>query len=228
VNYPHVIAHRGGGSLAPENTLAGIMLAARLGRRGVEFDVMLSRDGIPVLIHDETVDRTTDGSGAVAALTLAELRRLDAGGEPVPTLAEALDLCHTLGLWLNAEIKPGRGREAATGELAARLLAARWPGAGIVSSFSETALAAARSVAPKLDYALLVDEPPADWRQRLERLGCRALHCRAEHFRPELAATGTPVACYTVNDRKQADALLAAGAVAVFTDRPDLWQPDEG
>ena len=226
--YPRIIAHRGGGLLAPENTLAGFMLAARLGRRGVEFDVTLSLDRIPVLMHDETVDRTTDGRGEVAALTLAELREFDAGGEPVPTLAEALDLCRSLGLWVNVEIKAGGKREALTGELVARLLSARWPGAGVVSSFSETALAAARAAAPELDYALLAETPPADWPQRLERLGCRALHCAAASFRPELAASGIPVACYTVNDRRQADALLAAGATAIFTDRPDLWGTDEG
>ena len=228
MSYPRIIAHRGGGFLAPENTLAGIALSARLGRRGVEFDVMLSRDGIPVLMHDETVDRTTDGSGPVAELTLSELRRLHAGGEPVPTLAEALDLSQSLGLWINVEIKPGSGQEAGTGESTARLLAARWAGPGVVSSFSEAALVAARAAAPKLDYALLADDPPADWPAQLDRLGCRALHCQANRFLPGWAAAGIPIACYTVNERPQAEALLAAGAAAVFTDRPDLWQAAEG
>lgn len=224
--YPRIIAHRGGGCLAPENTLAGIALAARLGCRGVEFDAMLSQDGVPVLIHDETLDRTTSGSGPVAVHTLEELRRLDAGGEPVPTLADALALCDRLGLWANIEIKPSAGREAETGVVVADLLAERWSGNGVISSFSDCALAAARRQAADFDYALLVARLPVDWQMCLDRLGCAAIHCSVEGFDPAAAAVARliPLACYTVNDRAVADALLAEGVVAVFTDRPDLWQ----
>ncbi|HEX7156357.1 MAG TPA: glycerophosphodiester phosphodiesterase family protein, partial [Burkholderiaceae bacterium] len=96
--YPRVLAHRGGGSLAPENTIAAISLGAARGQSAVEFDAMLARDGVPVLIHDPTLDRTTDGRGAVGRLSAAELARLDAGswhsahfaGEPVPALTRAL------------------------------------------------------------------------------------------------------------------------------------------
>src|SRR5207244_10430546 len=91
--HPRVIAHRGGGALAPENTLAGLRLAKALGFGAVEFDVMLSADGVPVLMHDETLERTTDGRGAVAATSYAALAALAAGGrfgpkfkgEPVPS-----------------------------------------------------------------------------------------------------------------------------------------------
>lgn len=220
--YPRIIAHRGGGSLAPENTLAGIALAASLGCRGVEFDVMLSGDGVPVLMHDDTLDRTTGGSGPVAARALAALRRLDAGGEPVPTLVEALALCDRLGLWANVEIKPSAGRDDETGAVVARLLATGWSGHGVVSSFSEPALAVARRLAPGLAYALLAETLPADWPARLARLGCRAIHCAAAGF-DGAAAQRVPIACYTVDDRAAAEGLLAAGAVAVFTDRPDRW-----
>ncbi len=188
---------------------------------------MLCRDGVPVLMHDETVDRTTDGRGAVAGLSLAELRQLDAGGEPVPMLAEALEGCHRLRLWANVEIKPAAGQDEATGAIVGRLLAEAWDGNGIVSSFSEPALVAARKAAPKLEYALLVAKPPPDWRQRLARLGCGALHCAARNFHAGLVTGDLPVACYTVNERALAEALLAAGATAVFTDRPDLWQAGE-
>jgi glycerophosphoryl diester phosphodiesterase len=233
VPYPRIIAHRCGGALAPENTLAGLRRAARLGCRGVEFDVMLSRDGVPLLIHDETLERTTNGCGAVADHDYAQLGLLDAGqrhhpvfaGERLPMLAQALALCAELGLWANIEIKPSTGREAETGAVVATELAARWHGEGVVSSFSPLALAAARAVAPQLGYALLVEAVPADWRTQLETLGCTALHCSATADAAalaEVAAAGVPLACYTVDEPKLADRLYACGVVAVFTDRPDL------
>ncbi len=239
MRYPRIIAHRGGGALAPENTLAGLRLAARLGCRGVEFDVMLSRDGVPVLIHDETLERTTDGCGPVAAHSLAQLRALDAGlrhgeayrGEPMPTLAEALSLCARLGLWTNVEIKPADGHDEQTGAVVGRLLAATGSFLGVVSSFSAIALQAARREAPQPDFAWLVEAIPAGWQDELAALGCRALHCRAAAAEPAgvaaFAAAGIPLACYTVNRREEAERLFAAGAAAVFTDRPDVWQPDE-
>ncbi len=93
MNTPFVISHAACKGHAPENTLLGIRTAIELHADGIEIDVHASRDGVPVLIHDETVDRTTDGSGEVSQMTLARLRRLDAGdGERVPTLAETLDL----------------------------------------------------------------------------------------------------------------------------------------
>ena len=95
-----VIGHRGAAKRAPENTLAGLRRAHELGAAWVEFDVMLSGDGVPILIHDETLERTTDGHGAVPDHGLAAIRELDAGawfapayaGERVPTLEEAIDL----------------------------------------------------------------------------------------------------------------------------------------
>jgi glycerophosphoryl diester phosphodiesterase len=226
VSYPRIIAHRCGGALAPENSLAGLAAAARIGCRGVEFDTMLAADGVPVLMHDETVDRTTDGHGAVAALTVAELRRLDLGGEPVPLLAEALERCAGLGLWANVELKPPVGGEAELGRVVGELLAADWNGCGVVSSFSQVALAAARRAAPDLNYAFLVETVPADWRERMRQLGAIALHTDASRLTDDalvaVQAAGLTLACYTVNRRVEADRLLARG-VAVFTDRPDFW-----
>lgn len=238
MRYPRVVAHRCGGALAPENTLAGLRVAARLGCRGVEFDVMLSADGRPLLIHDETLERTTDGRGPVAARSFAALRALDAGvrrgeafrGEAIPSLEDALAACRAFGLWANVEIKPSAGREAETGRVVGRVLAGNRGGDGIVSSFSEAALAAARQAAPQFDFALLADSIDGDWRERLAAAGCRAWHCAADADPTAIAAVaaaGVPVACYTVNDREEAARLFAAGAVAVFTDRPDLWTPAE-
>jgi len=130
LGYPRLIAHRGGGSSAPENTLAAIRAGHAAGFRGVEFDAMLSRDGVPFLIHDDTLERTSNGHGPVTQASAAELARLDAGswhspafrGEPLPTLATALALCRHLGLWVNLEIKPGAGREAETGAAVAQVV----------------------------------------------------------------------------------------------------------
>ena len=235
--YPRLFAHRGGGALAPENTLAGIRLAARLGFRGVEFDVMLSEDGIPVLIHDEALSRTTDGAGEVASTPYAELSRLDAGsrfhsafgGEPVPRLEAALACCARLGLVANVEIKPAAGLDGETGRIVGNSVVCGEPGAVLLSSFSEAALAAARSLAPAVPRALLFEAPPPDWRERLSGLECLALHCAARYLSLELAAAlraaGIPFACYTVNDRAAAADLYAAGAAALFTDRLDLFDP---
>jgi glycerophosphoryl diester phosphodiesterase len=238
VSYPRIIAHRCGGALTPENTLAGLRLAARLGCGGVEFDAMLAADGIPVLIHDETVDRTTSGRGRVAAMSFAQLAQLDAGArhhpafavEPVPTLDEALRLCAALGLWANVEIKPSAGQEAETGRIVARHAAAA-TGRLVLSSFSDAALQAAAAEAPQLPRAVLVEAIPPDWRDLMSAAGAGALHCAARASTVEalraVRDAGFPLACYTVNRRDDAERLFAAGVCAVFTDRPDLWLAEE-
>ena len=132
---PQVIGHRGAAAAAPENTLASIRKAKELGASWIEFDVKLTRDGQAILFHDDRLERTTDGRGAVAATTLAEIKRLDAGswfgpafrGEPVPTFDEALMLCAELGLGINVEIKPCRRREAETAAVAMAALLRLWP-----------------------------------------------------------------------------------------------------
>lgn len=239
--YPRFIAHRCGGALTPENTLAGLGLAARLGFQAVEFDVMLSADGNPVLIHDETLERTTNGSGSVAEWPLAALSKLDAGikhhrafaGEFLPTLLQTLEACRSLNLAANIEIKPAAGHEVETGTVVARQVLAfahAWPELPLLfSSFSEAALAAALEVAPAVPRALLVKLVPADWRPRLERLECLALHCAARHLQPdqvvEIKAAGFPLACYTVNRPEDVAGLLAAGVDVIITDRLDLFDP---
>src|SRR6185369_3747305 len=165
--WPRVWAQRGGGRLAPENTLAGIAQAVVAGCQGIEFDVMLSGDGTPVLIHDETVNRTTNGHGRVAQLSDAELARLDAGGwygaqwagEAIPTLDQALAAGLAADLFMNVEIKPARGFDVDTGRVAAELVArtmAGREGRVVLSSFSEAALDSARAAAPQLSRGLLV------------------------------------------------------------------------
>lgn len=224
VKVARVVGHRGAAGDSPENTLAGLREAARQGALWAEVDAKLTADGVPILLHDDTLERTTGGRGRVARLTLAELRGIDAGmGETIPTLAEAVSLAAELGLGMNVELKPCRGREAETGRRVAELLAESAIPLTL-SSFGEEALVAAREAAPGLPRALLVRRIPADWRQRLERVGAEALHCGRRGLKRrqvrEVTAAGIPLRCYTVNDPEEARKLFAWGVEAVFTDFP--------
>ena len=228
---PRWIAHRGGGTLAPENTLAGIRLAARLGFRAVEFDVMLSGSGTPVLIHDETLARTTNGSGHVCETPDDVLFALDAGGgERIPRFAEAAALCRELGLLANVEIKPAAGLERRTAEVVAGMAADLWRGAALpplVSSFSPVALEIARDVAPGLPRGLLFEKVPADWLRELDSLRAVSLQCDAGLLDDAVLAAArerqVPVLCYTVNAPRVAERLFARGVAALFTDRLDRF-----
>jgi glycerophosphoryl diester phosphodiesterase len=216
-----MVAHRGGGALAPENTLAAIRMGAALGFRGVEFDVMLAGDGAPVLIHDETTERTTGVKGEVALLPYSRLATLDAGrGERIPRFEEAAQVCRQLALWANVEIKPATGHERVTGETVARMARALWRGAvlpPVLSSFSTAALEA-------------VDDLPADWQSTAERLGCVAVHCnhaKLTQYKAEtIRAAGYALACWTVNDLEAAQRLRGWGADCLITDALRVISPD--
>ena len=243
--YPHkLIAHRGGGTLAPENTLAAIRTGHALGYRAVEFDVMLAQENVPVLMHDDTVERTTNASGALPDFTAAQLAAMDAGtwrdarfkGEPVPQFEAAAALCVELGIFANVEIKPyapgGDAVARATGRLAALVSQRFWalkPGEALLSSFSGVALEAARDTVPELPRAYLFDAVPADWQAHLQRLECVALHCNGKKLTPALAAAikqaGYGLMCWTVNDMAEADKLFGWGVDAICTDRLDLFTP---
>ena len=232
--YPKIVAHRGGGALAPENTLGAIRLGAAMGFTAVEFDVMLAGDGTPVVIHDETVDRTTDGHGEVSKMPFAELSVLRIQkNERIPKYEEAVKLCRELGICANVEIKPAQGHERKTGEAVARLSRDLWRGAPLaplLSSFSTDALAAARSAAPELPRGYLVDKIPADWRDTMKRLGCIALHCNCKHLTKELAdeihRDGYAILLWTVNEPEFARQMLALGADCLVTDALDRIGPD--
>ena len=227
-DYPRIIAHRCGGALAAENSLAGLAMAARLGCRAVEFDVMLTADGVPILMHDETLERTTRCTGRVAERTLDEIRACDPA---VPTLAAAIAECQRLGLWVNLELKPAAGHEAATGTVVGAWLRAHWDGNGVISSFSEESALAGRRELPDAPFALVYEALPDDWRVSAERLNARSIHLAAECVDAQtagaLVAAGFPWAVYTVNQRPIAARLFELGAAAVFTDRPDLWSRAE-
>jgi glycerophosphoryl diester phosphodiesterase len=235
--YPRIVAHRGGGALAPENTLAAIDTGAQLGLKMIEFDAKLSADDVVFLLHDDTVDRTSNGHGAAARKTYAELAALDAGTwfdrrfalARMPTLAEVHERCLAHGLAANIEIKPCPGREPATGRLVAQEAAKLWQGAGIpplLSSFSFDALAAARDAEPHLPRGLLFGAVPADWQAQTQALSCVSLH--ADHRKLDarlveaIKAAGLFILAYTVNDPERARLLAQWGVDAICTDRIDL------
>ena len=238
--YPRIVAHRGGGTLAPENTLGAIRLGASMGFKGIEIDVMLAGDGVPVLIHDRTLERTTGARGAVSATPYARLAHLDAGawhgarwrGERIPRFEDAARLCHVLGLWANVEIKPAHGFERRTGEAVGRMAAELWHGAAhppVLSSFSPVALAAAREAAPRLPRGLLLTRLPPHWGEMLRDLECVALHANYRMLKArvvhEAHAAGCAVVAWTVNDRRPAKRLLGLGVDCVITDRLDRIGP---
>ena len=233
---PPVIGHRGAAARAPENTLAALRCAAALGCRWVEFDVRLTGDGALVLCHDPTLDRTTNGTGPVAAQTLAAIRQLDAGarfapksaGERMPALDEALALCVELGLGADIEVKAERGRAYATAAAVAATL--RQPGAKLpallVSSFALPVLAAVRALAPQLPLGVLFRQVPRGWREVARRLGCVAIGADQRRLTSRRAAAiraaGYPLAAYTVNDLARARLLYTWGVTSVFSDAPDI------
>ena len=235
-----VIGHRGAAGHAPENTLASLETAAGLGVRWVEFDTKLTADGHVVVFHDDTLERTTGGSGTVAETTLADLRALDAGswfdaayaGQRVPTLKEAMETLARLGIGAVVEIKPSPGRERETGLAVAGALAAGWPEtlpAPLIASFEPTALGAARDTAPNIHRALNVFKIPWGWRNRTKALGCRAVHCLEKNLTARqvgvLKDEGMVVRAFTVNDQTRAETLLRWGVDGVFSDYPERLLP---
>ena len=238
--YPRWIAHRGAGKLAPENTLAAFRLGAQLGHTAFECDVKLSADGVPFLLHDATLERTTSGRGPGGELPWSELSRLDAGswhspayaGEPPASLQAVAAFLQANGFTLDLEIKPTPGTEAHTGAVVADAAARLWHGQAVMpllSSFQPEALRAAREAAPKLRRALLIDKLRPDALALAAELGCVALITDHKLMDAALAArvhaAGLRALVYTVNDAARAGQLLAMGIDGLVTDAVDRLGP---
>ena len=246
--YPRWIAHRGAGTLAPENTLAAFRLGAQHGYRMFECDAKLSHDGVPFLMHDATLTRTTNAAlvlGAGASTTggdhpWGQLAQLDAGrwhgrqyaGEPLPLLSNIACFCLANRYFLNIEIKPTPGQEEITGRVVGEHAAQLWHGQAVpplLSSFQPEALAGAQATAPHIPRALLVDT----WRDgclgMARQLGCVALVCNHALWDAALVRQvhGLGLRClsYTVNDEWAAQRLIALGTDGIITDRVDLFSP---
>jgi len=238
--YPLWVAHRGAGKLAPENTLAAFRLGAAHGYRAFECDVKLSADGVPFLLHDDTLDRTTPARGIAGDRPWTELSRLDAGswhsrayaGESVPTLEAVARYVQHNAYALNVEIKPTPGLERHTGEAVAAACTALWRDHGpqpLLSSFRPEALAGAQSAAPELPRALLLDTLWPGWQGAARSLGCVAVVTHHKlmdaALRDELRRQGWRALCYTVNDLVDAQRLLALGVDGLITDAVDRFAP---
>jgi glycerophosphoryl diester phosphodiesterase len=238
--YPLWIAHRGAGKLAPENTLAAFHVGAGHGYRAFECDVKLSADGVPFLLHDDTLQRTTTGQGVAGERDWASLSQLDAGGwhsrafagEALPTLDGIAAYCLRNGFALNIEIKPTPGVEERTGEVVAREAARLWAGDAVwplLSSFRPESLQGALRSAPQLPRALLLDTLWEGWFDVAKRLGCAAV---VTNFRlmdaaliAQLHSAGLRALVYTVNDAADAARLLSSGIDGIITDAVDRFSP---
>lgn len=234
--YPRIVAHRGGGRLAPENTLAAIETGVRYGHRMIEFDVKLSADGVPFLLHDDTLDRTSNGWGIAGELIWEKLSQLDAGSwfsstfcnERLALLEDvaAMSLRHELAV--NVEIKPTTGCDDETGEQVASAVKRLWDGSSrlpLLSSFSVPALRAAKRSVPGLPRGLLLEVWDNQWQLLTQELACFSLHIDYRELTPsrvaELKAAGLGILVYTVNDPEQARQLLRWGVDAICTDNID-------
>ena len=208
-----------------------------------EFDVKLSADGVAFVLHDDTLDRTTNAKGRADARTWHELSQLDAGswhsqtysGEQLPTLATVArwSLAHDVAV--NVEIKPTRGRERETGAAIALDAATFWMNARVpplLSSFSTLALEAARDAVPALPRAYLVDSIDASTMSRALALGCMALDAKHTLLEPDLIGharkAGLHVIAWTVNDPSRAAGLHSLGVDTVITDAIDVISPTLG
>lgn len=233
--YPKVAAHRGGGKLAPENTLAAIDVGARYGHTMIEFDAKLSKDGHIFLLHDDTLERTSNGWGVAGDLPWDKLLNVDVGswfsgefkGEPLPLLSQVAARCKQHGMMANIEIKPTTGTDRETGKVIALAARELWFGQTdpLLSSFSIEALEAAQHAAPELPRGLLLDEWRDDWRELTTRLGCVSIHLNHklldESRVNELKAVGLHILVYTVNVPQRAAMLLRWGVDTICTDHID-------
>lgn len=245
--YPLWIAHRGAGRLAPENTLAAFRHGAGFGYRAFECDVKLSRDGQPFLLHDATLDRTTDGQGVAGEQEWAALSRLDAGGwhsrayagEPLPTLEAIAGYVLRNGFLLNVEIKPTPGTESVTGAVVSRRCAELWATSRIppvapplLTSFQPAALQAALAAQPELPRGLLLDHWREDWLAQAQALRCAAVvaqYALLDRSSIEaIHAAGMKALAYTVNDPAEAHRLIGLGIDGLITDAVDRFSPGPG
>jgi glycerophosphoryl diester phosphodiesterase len=237
---PRVVAHRGFSGRAPENTMAAFRRAIDVGADMIELDVQLSRDNRVVVIHDETLERTTDGFGRVADLTWDELSRLDAGawfdrefaGERIPLLRDVLALARGKTL-VNIEIKTEAWSPNTLEGIAARVIALvdemNMRDHVIISSFDARILKQIREIDTDIRTASLYsEEVHGELRPAVITAAdaSNALHLGRSEVSPRIVedcrALGIPVCVYTVNTRELMEYILATGAHAIFTDHPDL------
>ena len=235
---PLIIGHRGAKGYAPENTIESIRTAADMNVEWVELDVKLTKDNVPIIFHDETLDRTTNGSGLVAETLYEDIRQLEAGswfadsfaGIKVPTLEEVCDVLIECDLGLNLEIKPCPGREKETAEVALDVLSRIWDDHDrlLISSFQHVSLETAMEMAGDWRRGLLIDEWQENWKELADYLEVATINingneCTREQVE-EIIDMDYPVLAYTINDPQRARLLQGWGVDSFFTDVPDVIQ----
>jgi glycerophosphoryl diester phosphodiesterase len=233
---PPVIAHRGASAYAPENTLIAFTKAALLGIKWIEFDVMQAACGEPIIFHDETLERTTNGKGAVDRFDYANLRNLDAGswfnpifaGERIPNLMQTLEFLKNASMCANVEIKslPGADEPLVKCVLNQMRDYLKTAGASILfSSFSIDSLKFLRQYSADCLIGFLMHDWLPEWEDICKEYQCVSMNVNEEIMTPERAqaikATGRKLLCYTVNDPLRAKELYSWGVDAVFSDAPD-------
>ena len=237
--FPLWIAHRGAGKLAPENTLAAFRLGAAHGHTAFECDIKLSADGVPFLLHDDTLERTSNGNGIAGQQSWAELSRLDAGswhsaayaGEPLASFEAVAAYCMANGHALDLEIKPSPGTDLETGRAVGRWVRKLWRGAAplLLSSFKPHALQGARESAPELPRALLLDTLWPGCMEMAASLDCVAIITHHKLMDTTLIAQihggGRRALVYTVNDAARARDLIALRIDGIVTDAVDVFSP---
>ena len=241
---PKITAHRGASGDAPENTLAAIRLAANQGAKWIEVDVNISRDGVPVLHHDDGVERCSDGHGLVIEHPAAYLRSLDSGswyspefnGEVIATLDECLDTAIELDLSINLEIKPSSGWEIPTTDQIGKLLSSRRKLPDIViSSFSHLALQRSFELLKEIPRSSLFLVAPPDWQSLTQEVEASNIHVHSNSLLDKATVqsfhdSDLGVYCYTVDSISEAAALFDIGVDGVFTNYPGRllqhFQPD--
>lgn len=219
---PNVIGHRGAMAYAPENTLESFREARRRGATWVEIDVKLTADGVPIVMHDSSLKRTTGVDRLASEMRASELP------SSVPTFEQAIACFAELGLGCNVEIKPCEGREAETARVTVDTLRRLWPAklpAPLLSSFKDASLAAAREAAPEFARALLIDELKDDWQVRAEAVSAAGLNTNGKRLTAvravEIRKAGYVLSVYTINDGDVARALVGMGVHCIITDAPD-------
>ena len=220
---PKVIGHRGAAAYAPENTLDSFREAKRRGATWVETDVKLTADGVPILMHDASLKRTTGVDRLVSRTKAADLPK------EVPTFEAAIECFRELGLGCNVEIKPCEGRETETARVAVETLRRCWPAAlpaPLLSSFKDASLLAARDAGPDFDRAILIDTIEDTWQRRAEAVGAVGVNTNGKKLTApraiEVLRADYLLSVYTIDDGDVARALTGMGAHCVITDAPDL------
>jgi len=233
-----IAGHRGAASLAPENTLAGFKKALQSGVKWIELDTQLSADNTPIIFHDESVDRCTNGSSRVADLSLEQLQALDAGswfskefsGEKILTLEQTLGFFMENDLNMNLEIKIHHDHQVQPlVEKVAKVLAKiNFPNEKlIISSFSESAMEHCHQLMPDMRLGYITEHNPLPMLEKLKSLNLYSVHLDYKILNQEMAKvikkSGLKLVIWTLNDLQQASKFRAWGVDMIITDKPDIF-----